>query len=359
MSPSTIPVGTLMAFGGPVPNQPLTEAGWVACDGHPYVVAGSALAAVVGNNYGGDGTSVFNVPDLRGQFIRGTSHGVSVDPERKGRTASHTGGATGDSTGSAQGWATGTPKKPFTAGPAGAHDHNIGGIPLDYHNIAVGASGPAAREAMDWNADTMTSSPGGQHAHGVIGGDAETRPANVYVNWLVAGAPVGDPPPVGSIVPFAGDSSDRDVEAALVEAGWYPCDGSSLRRHKPENKALFDVIGTTYGGDTLNFLLPDGRGYFVIGAGGGQTAGANPPYTTRMPRTTPFATDTAPAHTHTLDGLPTDGHTIDVVMGWEQASLNQAKSPTSGVDDHTHKVSGGDSESRPINVYVDYIIRFQ
>lgn len=43
----------------------------------------SALFAVVGTTYGaGDGSTTFNLPDLRGQFLRGVDNGRGVDPAR-------------------------------------------------------------------------------------------------------------------------------------------------------------------------------------------------------------------------------------------------------------------------------------
>ena len=47
----------------------------------------SALFAVIGTAYGaGNGSSTFNVPDLRGEFIRGFDNGKGTDPEPGGRS---------------------------------------------------------------------------------------------------------------------------------------------------------------------------------------------------------------------------------------------------------------------------------
>lgn len=63
------PPGTIVAYGGVA-----APAGWVACDGAAYANAAyPRLQAVLGYAYGGNGTTVFAVPDLRGRFPLGAS----------------------------------------------------------------------------------------------------------------------------------------------------------------------------------------------------------------------------------------------------------------------------------------------
>lgn len=50
--------------------------------------------------------------------------------------------------------------------------------------------------------------------------------------------------------------------------GWALCEGQLLSIN--QNQALFSLLGTTYGGDgRTNFALPDLRGRFPLGTGGG------------------------------------------------------------------------------------------
>lgn len=66
-----IPPGSIMAYGGTTaPN------GWLLCDGRS-INGHPELAAVIGNN----------VPDLRGEFIRGWDNGRGVDVGRSFRSA--------------------------------------------------------------------------------------------------------------------------------------------------------------------------------------------------------------------------------------------------------------------------------
>ena len=72
-------------------------------------------------------------------------------------------------------------------------------------------------------------------------------------------------PYVGEIRMFAGN---------FAPAGWAFCDGSLMPIS--ENDTLFNLIGTTYGGDgQQTFGLPDlrGRGYRIEAADGGRHGG--------------------------------------------------------------------------------------
>jgi len=63
---------------------------------------------------------------------------------------------------------------------------------------------------------------------------------------------------LGQVIAYAG---------AQVPAGWALCDGALLQI--AGNEMLFQLIGTSYGGDgQSNFALPDLRGLMVTGLGG-------------------------------------------------------------------------------------------
>ena len=72
-------------------------------------------------------------------------------------------------------------------------------------------------------------------------------------------------PYVGEIRMFAGN---------FAPAGWMFCDGSTLPIS--ENETLFQLIGTTYGGDgQSNFNLPDLRGRTPVHQGTNPATGTN------------------------------------------------------------------------------------
>lgn len=77
---------------------------------------------------------------------------------------------------------------------------------------------------------------------------------------LIVGSQAYNVVPTGAICPFAGGT---------VPDGWVLCDGA--QKSRVDYKALFDVIGTTWGvGDgSTTFNVPDLRGRTPIGAGTG------------------------------------------------------------------------------------------
>jgi microcystin-dependent protein len=92
-------------------------------------------------------------------------------------------------------------------------------------------------------------------------------------------------PYVGEIRMFAGN---------FAPAGWMFCEGQLLPIS--EYETLFQLIGTTYGGDgESTFALPDLRGRIPLHQGGGLTlaeTGGAEEITLTVPQT--------PAHTHSL-----------------------------------------------------------
>lgn len=69
--------------------------------------------------------------------------------------------------------------------------------------------------------------------------------------------------------PFVGEV--RIFPWGFAPKGWVPCDGKPLASATYPD--LFRLIGTTYGGDATNFLVPDLRDRVPIGADGSHTIG--------------------------------------------------------------------------------------
>lgn len=74
-----VPAGFVLPFAGAT-----LPTGWLECDGSAVSRATySALFAAIGTTYGaGNGTTTFNLPELRGEFIRGWDHGRNIDTGR-------------------------------------------------------------------------------------------------------------------------------------------------------------------------------------------------------------------------------------------------------------------------------------
>lgn len=99
-------------------------------------------------------------------------------------------------------------------------------------------------------------------------------------------------PYIGEIRMFSGD---------YAPAGWLLCNGDLL--DVVDNESLFQVIGTTYGGDgTTTFALPDLRGRVPIHNGSGFALGQADGV-----ETVALAAAQLPGHTHALQGTSNTG----------------------------------------------------
>lgn len=96
------PAGMISPFAGPVENIPY---GWMLCDGSEISRSEYAnLFNAIGVCWGiGDGSTTFNLPDLRGMFLRGVSGESGNDEDAEGRIVlNDNGGNTGNQVGSYQ-----------------------------------------------------------------------------------------------------------------------------------------------------------------------------------------------------------------------------------------------------------------
>lgn len=161
-SNGTLP-GTVISFAGA--NAP---AGYLVCDGSSVLVANYPdLYAAIGDAWGGDGGTNFNLPDLRGQFMRGLDNGASIDPDAATRTALNTGGNTGDAVGSYQG----------DAFEAHLHTYSRGNVAFGV-GLAEGGSGVNVFSGTAQSSVDTTAPSSGTTS-------TETRPENAYVLFMI------------------------------------------------------------------------------------------------------------------------------------------------------------------------------
>jgi microcystin-dependent protein len=181
-----VPAGTVLSFAGQgVP------AGWLPCDGAPYSRTGkyAGLFAAIGTSWGAPDGTTFNVPDLRGRFLRGQDQGAGNDPDATSRSASKAGGAVGDAVGTAEDQATRKNGLSATTDTQGSHSHGLAGGTRNFLGgiqvVVVGAGGVAG--ALNAAGAYSATDPAGGHAHSVtlVDGDKETRPKNVSVNYII------------------------------------------------------------------------------------------------------------------------------------------------------------------------------
>lgn len=161
------PPGSVMAYMG-------TSAppGWLLCDGSAVSRTNyPGLFAVLGTSCGaGDGSTTFNLPDCRGVFLRGVNGARSdafADPDDNPtyRSSIFAGGNVGNALGSYQ-------QDMFKA-----HTHTVG-----INGSDSGADVPGAQRFPNYVNDQYGA--GGPKQTGSAGG-SETRPKNIYVNYLI------------------------------------------------------------------------------------------------------------------------------------------------------------------------------
>ncbi len=142
-----IPVGTVISYIGDALNIPI---GWMFCDGSAIDKAEyNDLYTVIGDTYTTSGTKAeqFNLPDLRGQFLRGLDTTGKIDPEGVSRKLGS-----------------------YQADEFKAHNHT-------YQEVT-------SQKAWSGSSDTVGDDRTSKRNTSTAGG-SETRPKNVAVNFMI------------------------------------------------------------------------------------------------------------------------------------------------------------------------------
>jgi len=166
-----VPPGVIEAFAGPTNSIP---PGWLNCDGSEVSRATySALFSAISIAWGtGNGVSTFNLPDLRGWFLRGVDQGVGNDPDADYRWGN--GNTSGDAIGTYQGHDFQSHQHIVPWGESSVNYTPPWGFDLnDPMDREFGA------QYSDWNNTWYMSS----WAQGDMGN--ETRPMNAYVLYII------------------------------------------------------------------------------------------------------------------------------------------------------------------------------
>ena len=162
-----VPPGAVLPFAMAV-----TPSGWLAANGAAVSrTTYPALFAAIGTLYGvGDGSTTFNLPDLRGYFVRGSA--TNADGTAAGtfgakqaddfKSHSHTGSTSSN----------------------GGHNHTYNNTISNY-TIRQGTGGdwPNVRATLDSNGQTSTV---GNHSHTITAeGGTENRPRNIALLYCI------------------------------------------------------------------------------------------------------------------------------------------------------------------------------
>lgn len=184
--------------------------------------------------------------------------------------------------------------------------------------------------------------------------------------------------PVGTVFPFAGTSAPE---------GWMMCDGRSL--NNVDYPELFSVLGYSHGGNlTSTFNIPDYRGRFLRGSDNMGTAqgaaGRDPDRSTRTAMNANGNTGASVNYVGSVQNDQMQGHNHSangqIMVGQQASSVFNAgvtaggaygrvgtlndSSPTNttnavfgAISDGTNGSPRAGLESRPLNAYVNYIIK--
>jgi microcystin-dependent protein len=219
--------GGYNAFGMPAANGQLLS-----------ISQNTALFAILGTQYGGNGQTTFALPNLAGRVAVGSGQGPGLSDYLQGQNG-----------GSAQ--------TIMTVDQLPAHDHGLPG---------GGATGSAG-----------------------LGQPLDNTQPYLAMNYQIAVNGGADYPDtfVGTVALFGG---------AFDPGGYLPADGRLLAIS--QYATLYNAIGTTYGGDGVNtFALPDLRGRTIVGAADGLALG-----TAFGQEQVFLTEDNLAAHDHTLPG---------------------------------------------------------
>ena len=192
-----LPSGTILPFGGAS-----APTGWLLCNGATIsrTTYANLFAAISTAHGSGDGSTTFHLPDLRGRFMRGVDGAIARDPDRAARTAANSGGNTGDAVGSVQ--TNATAKNGISAAASSVsgsatsggvdHTHSFGPLLRD-SAVADNYMPPRGSNSPVSGYVTTGGASAYLHTHGLsataaaqtITGDAETRPLNANVNYII------------------------------------------------------------------------------------------------------------------------------------------------------------------------------
>lgn len=263
------PIGTILPYSGTT----LPE-GYLACDGTAVSrTTYSDLFSAIGTTYGsGDGSTTFNLPDLKGKVPVGQdANDTDFD-------------ALGDSGGEK------THKLVTSEMPSHQHKIRRDGSGVEVGIQGGGATGNAFAGTWSntniYSGSVQTENIGGNGAHNnlqpyivinyiikfkdlpntvaEVKDQYSSSATDVYsANYVNNAIQSGSSNPTGAVITFAGSSAP---------AGYLICDGSAVSRTTYAD--LFTVIGTTYGtGDgSTTFNLPNLKGKVIVGQDANDTS---------------------------------------------------------------------------------------
>jgi len=160
-------IGQILMFGGN-----FAPRGWALCDGQLLSISSnSALFAILGTTYGGDGRTTFGLPDLRGRVAMHAGSGPGLTPRALGSEG-------------------GSQSNTLAQGNLPAHNHSVSALA----KCKGGAGNANTAVGNVWSNDAGVSSATYSNA----GADADMAAGAINVQE----ANVGNNQPLNNIQPF-------------------------------------------------------------------------------------------------------------------------------------------------------------
>ncbi len=183
---SGVPIGTIIAYGGAT-----LQTGWLICDGSAVNrTFYSSLFSAISVNWGsGDNVNTFNLPDLRGYFLRGVNNqntasvNLSIqvvgtgDPDAASRITNSWGSASGNNVGSYQLDTFQGHYHPMSSNLGGNFINGSTGVGAATTQLALGNGTPSGNLSFNNMAN--------DGVNGVPRTSSESRPKNAYVMYII------------------------------------------------------------------------------------------------------------------------------------------------------------------------------
>ena len=228
------PIGSILPFGGTTaPN------GFFLCNGQALSrTEYKELFGVIGTSFGaGDGSTTFNLPDLRGEFLRGAG------------TNSHSGQGNGSAVGTHQDATKQIALTPWTQ----QLYFEIGAVPANYDRAV---SGPTYQYLQN-----ETGHTGPQNVPSTY----TSRPTNTSVNYIIKAKVVGDESDDLTIVDSAQNNNMNPITSNAVYKNWKQEYGQaitvSLSGGTDISTTTIETAMTMKDGNNVNHNLGTGGGH--------------------------------------------------------------------------------------------------
>lgn len=378
---TVIPVGTILPFAASHAPE-----GFLICDGRAVSRTTYAdLFNVIGTTYGGgNGTTTFNLPDLRDEFLRGASPTRPVGTEEGWMTGSHTHTA---NIGSA-----GEHAHSITVNAAGGHTHtaSASSVANHTHSITVNSAGNHSHSISESVAGahnhSVTINSAGAHSHSVKESHAGRHTHSITVANAGNHTHSGTTSSAGNhshtrgnmnITGGAGQvSGAASISGAFIRGGR----GGDLGYYRQNRAAYAMTFDASKNWTGRTSTEGNHTHSFTTGSSGNHSHSATA--STTGDHVHNVSVDSGGVHTHTGSISSVDGHKHNVSIGDSGAHSHTASSAAAGghshsitvqsVGNHSHTAtsastgshrhditihSTGGEETRPRNIAINYIIK--